>query len=236
MKDGWIVYNKSSENMSEVKSRSVDLIVVSPPYNIGTVYGDNMDRMSIEKYYEMMKSIMAECERVLQPEGRLLMDPADSVLMNGEKGMVYVQLAGMFQKMALDAGLFLHERHINFLHTESGVELPEDDRWLKMYMTDVSAHSNCHQWLVFSKKERPFIGGEIFYLNFKETLAHPCPFPDTVCEKFLDMYFRPGNTVLEPFMGTAKLGCHVLRRGGRYIGYEIDKRIYNYAVQQLASL
>lgn len=229
-KSSWRAYNKSSECMQEVKDGSVNLIVFCPPYNIGTVYGNNMDKVPIDDYCKTMKRVIEESKRILHPDGVFFMDPADSVLM--AHGM-YVQLAGMFQKMALDEGFHLVERHINFVHTLNGVELPEDKRWQDNYMTRCSAHSNCHQWLVFSKKEKPFSDGKIFYINISGSENHPCPYPDDVCKIILDMYFMPGKKVLEVFMGTANLGCHVLRRGGQYIGYEIDKVIFEYATKQL---
>ena len=35
-----IIYQKSSENMSEIDNNSVDLVVTSPPYNIDIKYGN----------------------------------------------------------------------------------------------------------------------------------------------------------------------------------------------------
>ena len=226
MKDNWIVCN-----MAEVETDSTGLLVVAPPYNIGTAYGDNPDRMPIDDYIKMMRRVIGECVRVLSSKGTLFLEVADSVLMEGG---VYVQLAGMLQDMVLDAGLYLIFRHISFVHTENGIELPEDERW-EGYMTKNCAHSNCHQWLVFSKTEKRFRGGRIFYFDYVETKNHPCPFSDELCKFILDRYlvFSP---VVEPFAGTANLGRHVLNRGGQYIGYEIDKWIYRHAVQQLASL
>lgn len=223
------VYNKSSVKMSECKNLSVDLIVASPPYNIGTKYGNNDDNVSFAKYKKIITRIIKECHRTLGNRGTLVVEAADSVFMNG----MHVQLAGFIQKICLDNKFYLTERCINFSNSLNGVELIEDKRWDKDYCTKKNAHSNCHQWMVFSKIKSKFKGGEIFYINYKEEKKHPCPFPDQTINLFLSKYYKNGMTVLDPFMGTAGLGKEVLALNGKYIGYEIDTLIYKEAIKKL---
>lgn len=80
------VYYKSSTNMEEIKSNSVDLIITSPPYFNIKDYSkdgyqleqhsksDELDLGSYEtfnKYIESMLIVWKECERVLMPNGKL---------------------------------------------------------------------------------------------------------------------------------------------------------------------
>lgn len=80
------VYYKSSENMCEVTSSSIDLIVTSPPYyNIKDYSKDGFQKNnhshvlsndigaceSFEQYIDSMVKIWRECERVLKPNGKL---------------------------------------------------------------------------------------------------------------------------------------------------------------------
>lgn len=215
--------------MTEVTQESVSLVVISPPYNIGTHYGTNVDTTSFSEYKKLMLSVIQECARVLRTEGTLIIEAADTVSMNGR----YVALAGLLQKIALGAGFTLFCRDINFVHTEQGIELQEDVRWSTDYVAEPNAHSNCHQWLAFSKKPRPFQKGTVSYVNYISTPEHPCPFPDQTIAYLLDNYFS-GGIVLEPFMGTARLGKAVIVRGGQYIGYEIDKTIFGTAQKTLS--
>ena len=41
------IYNCSSENMVQIKSGSIDLIVTSPPYNIDISYGNKTEKGKI---------------------------------------------------------------------------------------------------------------------------------------------------------------------------------------------
>lgn len=224
------IYNKSAEDMSEVEENSIDLIIGSPPYNIGTVYGNNKDVMSFFEYKKMLNKIFTECYRVLKNEGTFLLEASDSIMTDG----LYVQLSGLVQSICLDIGFNLKTRHINFVNTKNGVELKEDSRWGDDYSTKNNAHSNCHQWLVFVKKEINFENGEIFYFNYIETPEHPCPTPQESCNTFLSKYYTEGMIVLEPFMGTAVLGENVIKRNGKYIGYEIDEKIFNETKRKLS--
>jgi len=71
-----IIYS-SSENMSEVKSNSVQLIVTSPPYNVGKEYGIYNDSKTREVYLDYLDGIWAECKRVLCNGGRIAVNVAN---------------------------------------------------------------------------------------------------------------------------------------------------------------
>lgn len=223
------VYNKSSLNMSDVKESSIDLIMTSPPYNLGTEYLDFKDKQTHTDYLSMMKGVLSECKRVLNPNGKLVIEAADTVFIDG----VYIQLASLIQDICKNLGLYLENRHINFASSTDGIEVP-DHGWGKNFTTKDDTHSNSQQILVFSKiKNRKFADGKIFYFNYKETDGHPCPFSKEECDGLLDLYFKKGQAVLDPFMGTATLGVEVLRRGGSFYGYEIVKEFYEKALNKL---
>ncbi|HYF29148.1 MAG TPA: DNA methyltransferase [Candidatus Paceibacterota bacterium] len=229
------IYNKSAEDMSEVRSNSVNLIVASTPYNDGTVYGQFVDKTSLEQYCQMMERVIAECARVLHPEGRLIIEVADTAIVQGH----FVQLAALWQQAALRSQLHLSERHINFVQTHKGNEdATHGDGFISPPVTAEldETHSNSCQWLVFTKKSSEFLGGNIYYQNYVYDLEeHHCPYTDEFCRTFFEIgHFKSGDTVLEVFMGTATLGLHVLEREGIYIGYEIDSIIFARAQQRLA--
>jgi DNA modification methylase len=225
----FLLYNHTSEDMSETKDESVDLILTSPPYNIGTKYSDFKDADSFEIYKKTLEKIFSECYRVLNKDGRLIIEVADTVFMKGK----YVTLAALTQFICTKIGFYLEERHINFISTDNGIELL-DHGWENNYTTSKDAHSNCQQFLVFTKVKKDFKDqGEILYHNYKTSPEHPCPFPQEHFDYFLSKYFKPGFTVLDPFAGTAGLGIEVLKRGGNYIGYELIKEFYEVALEKL---
>lgn len=226
------IYNKSSASMAEVVGDSVDLIYTSPPYNIGTAYQENKDDTSVSSYFVTLKQIFSECYRILKGDGKLVIEVADTIRSQG----AYIELAALIQAYCLDLGFVIEERHINFVHTDHGKELPEHG-WSADYIADGGAHSNCHQILVFSKnKETTFKNsGKVLYINYVSTPEHPCPIPEAMQDFILTEYYKPGMTVADPFMGTAGLGKRVLHMNGSFIGYELDPTIYKTAEAVLNS-
>jgi DNA modification methylase len=230
--ENYLIYNKSSEEMGEIKDESIDVIVFSPPYNIGTIYGDNSDKTEFGIYKEMLKSVIGECHRALRADGKMAIECADSVLSDG----LYVQLSGLIQSMCIEAGLTIIERNINFVHSRNGIELVEHS-WNEDYTTKENAHSNCHQIVIFSKDKTAQFNesGNMVYFDYISSKDHPCPFSQKFIDFFLNKYFTENKTVLDPFMGTGLLGAEVIRRKGMYFGYEIDKSIFEVAKKNLES-
>lgn len=63
---------------------------------------------------------------------------------------------------------------------------------------------------------------------------HPNQKPVAVMDWMLDQCkLRPGQTVLDPYMGSASLGVACIRRGLRYIGCEIDENYFHIACERL---
>lgn len=226
--------------MTEIADSSVDIVVFAPPYNIDTHYSDtkNYDYKSFEEYKVMMNRIIAECFRVLRPDGVFLNESADTIYSKGK----LIALSGLIQKMCIDNGFTLRERHINFLQSDNGVELlDKEHNWSKDYFSTEDSHSNCHQWFLMSKNPSTKFdaaAGKIFYVNYPANEeGHPCPFSSEHIRIFLDLVsFRAGATVLEPFMGTSRMGREVIKRGGKYIGYELESTHFKTAQGYLSTV
>ena len=216
--------------MDEIPNNFINLIIAGPPYNIGTKYGEFNDSLSHKNYIFLMNKIFSECFRVLRLDGRMIIEVADSVYIGGN----YIQLAGLIQKICLDIGFNLESRHISFVRVKNHIEIPEHD-WKQDYTTKKNAHSNCHQYLILTKKKVGWKDGTMFYTNYISKEGHPCPFPKETTDFILKKYFNKGCSVLDPFMGTASLGVEVLKRGGVFYGYEVVKDFYKTASKKLGS-
>jgi len=80
------IYNKSSEDMSEVKNDSVQTIVTSPPYYKKRSYqveGQIGMENTLEEYLSRLMDVMRECKRVLRKDGSMFLVIGDSYDENG---------------------------------------------------------------------------------------------------------------------------------------------------------
>ena len=230
------IYNKTSENMSEVANGSVDLVVFAPPYNIDTPYENikDYDSKSFVEFKNLLNGVIKECARVLKKGGVFINESADTVYSNGK----LIALSGLIQKLCIENGLNLEYRHINFMQSKDGIELTDKEHnWSEDYSCEEDAHSVCHQWQLFKKEKVVFDckAGKVFYVNYpSDEEGHPCPFSAEHIEIFLKMAkFKKGMTVLEPFMGTARLGREVIKKGGKYVGYELAEKHFETAKGKL---
>jgi site-specific DNA-methyltransferase (adenine-specific) len=57
--------------MATLPESSVDLIVTSPPYNVGIDYDTHNDRQSMEDYWQFTKDWLSEAYRILKDDGRI---------------------------------------------------------------------------------------------------------------------------------------------------------------------
>ncbi len=231
------IYNKSSENMSEIPDNSVDFVVFAPPYNIDTPYSDveNYDHKSFEDFKSLLNKVIKECARVLKPNGLFLNESADTIYSKGK----LIALSGLIQKLCLENSLKIRERHINFLQSENGVELTDKEHnWSEDYYSEEDSHSNCHQWFIMSKDQSIKFNseiGKIFYVDYPASEeGHPCPFSQEHVDTFLNLLgFKDNNTLLEPFMGTGRMGLEVLKKNGNYYGFELEKKHFDFAKNRL---
>lgn len=65
-------------------------------------------------------------------------------------------------------------------------------------------------------------------------LDHPCPFPEEIPYRLIQLYSYPGDLVLDPFAGsgqTLKVAKHLARH---FVGYETVKKYAEYAKRRLS--
>ena len=64
--------------MSEVPDGCVQLVVTSPPYNVGKSYANHSDDLPLDEYLDFLNQVWRECYRVLAPGGRLCINVANT--------------------------------------------------------------------------------------------------------------------------------------------------------------
>lgn len=57
--------------MSELPENTVDLLVTSPPYNVGIEYDQHDDRVNMNEYWQFTEDWLKESFRVLKDDGRI---------------------------------------------------------------------------------------------------------------------------------------------------------------------
>jgi DNA modification methylase len=222
------IFCKSSEDMSELPSNSVHLVVTSPPYNVGKEYDEDLD---LNEYREFLKRVFREVKRVLVPGGRLCINIANL----GRKP--YLPLHAYIIQDMLDLG-FLMRGEIIWNKAGGGSPSTAWGSWLSAKNPTLRDQ---HEYiLVFSKdtftRQNPF--GRKSTISRKEFLeftksvwtfpavsakeiGHPAPFPVELPYRLIQLYTFEGEVVLDPFMGSGQTAIAAIKSKRFYVGYEI---------------
>lgn len=223
------IFNKASENMSEVANGSIDLVVMDPPYAIGLKYEGKSDEKPLGNYLDLVDRVVSETARVLNPRG-IAVIPLPSLV---RKQGVNYNYPAIYSLFCARTGLGLLD-HFYFRVTEEGDASCVPISKIEDPQTPANCHSQEMRGIVLSKsmlEVRPFPVERTY--NYVQRETHPCPFPAELVKDILDTYFKPGDKVLEPFMGTGSLGAEVIRRGGAYRGYETEPAYFKIAQEKL---
>src|SRR5208283_4487232 len=65
------------------------------------------------------------------------------------------------------------------------------------------------------------------------TREHPAPYPEELAERLVRMFSFVGDTVLDPFMGTATTNLAAAQAGRNSIGIEIDPHYFGLSKDRL---
>jgi DNA modification methylase len=242
------IYIKSSQDMSDIKDGSVNLVITSPPYWTLKDYGNDEQigtgSSSYEAYIEELNKVWRECIRVLAPDGKLCINIMPFLLTGKaarfdrrETRLVLDDISRfMFETNEMyQFGLFIWDKR-KIARFSSFGSYPYPPNIFTTYP---------YEWItVFSKKGKrnpvPKDIKEKSKLTTKEwqdwainsiwemqpakakSEEHPAPFPDELPKRLIKLYSFYGDTVLDPFMGTGTTAKMALALGRKAIGYELN--------------
>lgn len=220
------VFEHSSEDMSELPDNSISLMVTSPPY-----HGKEFDSdATFEQFLAMLRRVLAETHRVLEPGGRAVVNVANL----GRRP--YVPLAAMVTGMACDLGYFPRGEIIWV--KASGAS--SNCAWGSWCSASNPTLRDLHEYcLCFSKgrmdrarRGRSTIERDEFMeatlsvwhlpAESARRVGHPAPFPVALPRRFIELYTYVGDVVLDPFMGSGSSAVAAVESRRRFVGYDLD--------------
>jgi site-specific DNA-methyltransferase (adenine-specific) len=259
------IYCKDCRAMREVDDDSVQLIVTSPPYNVGKEYAQHRDAMEWREYLAFLNDVWRECARVLCRGGRLAVNIANT----GRKP--YVPLNAYIAQQLIELGLLMRGEII----WDKGPSVGISTAWGSFARASNPTLRDVHEYiLVFCKQaykleQTTSKESGIENLEFVEwtksvwrspqeqiadsekslwrfdTLSkkrdrhapdHPAPFPIDLPLRLILLYTNVGDLVLDPFIGSGTTALAAKMTQRHYIGYEIDPKYCAIAEERIAQL
>ena len=236
---------------------SADVVVTSPPYNIGVAYADHDDNLPLERYLDWMEQVAAECRRVLREDGSFFLNigdrPSDELrsLRVAERACRHFRLqntihwikslaaperdVNMGHYKPVNSPRFLNNAHEYIFHFTPTGRVALDKLSIGVPYQD---KSNIGRWKAARHDRRD--RGNTWFIPYETVTGakpHPAAFPDRLPEMCIRLHGlwrgRP-LVVLDPFMGTGTTALAAGRLGCRYVGFELSGEYLDIARQRLA--
>lgn len=227
----------------------VDLVVSSPPYNLGKAYES---KRALEIYVEEQRGVLQECSRILKRTGSIFWQVGSFA----EKGML-IPLDIRFFPILESCGLIPRNRiawarqhglHASkkfscryetilwftksddYIFDLDAIRVPQKYQNKKFHRGDKRGELSCNPdgknpgdiWLFRNVKH-----------NHEEQTAHPCQFPEDMIGRIVLSTTAEGHVVFDPYMGTGTVAVVARDHGRHFIGAELDPSYHSVALRRL---
>jgi len=238
------IYNDDILTTDVIENKSIDLIVTSPPYNVGIEYADYKDNIPYEEYLIFTRKWLAKCYDLVKNDGRLCLNiPLDKN--KGGQQSVCADITTVAKEVGwkYHATVIWNEQNIS-RRTAWGSWLSASAPFViaPVEVVVVLYRENWHKRSGSLKSDiarNEFISWTNGVWNFsgesRNKIGHPAPFPIELPRRCIKLFSFIGDTVLDPFLGsgTTLLACAETNRAG--IGVEINKNYCEMAKKRLES-
>lgn len=225
------------EMLRQVPAESIQLVVTSPPYNLGKEYEK---RLHLDDYVAQQRTIIAECVRVLSRCGSICWQVGNYVA----EGSI-IPLDSLLYPVFSSLGLKMRNRIV--WHFEHGLHCSrrlsgryETIMWLTKsddYVFELDPIRVPQKYPGKKYFKGPKAGqyscnplgknpGDVWTIpnvksNHVEKTDHPCQFPVELIERLVLALTRERDWVLDPFLGTGTSVVAAVRHQRRGIGAEV---------------
>jgi site-specific DNA-methyltransferase (adenine-specific) len=258
-----IYHEDCVRGMAQLPPESVDIVVTSPPYNLGVKYSSYKDDQQREAHLGWCLQWAEQIKRVLKPNGSFFLNVGGSP----SNPLFPHEIAAAFT-----AELFKLQNTIHWIKAIT-IETEEGEVISKGHFKPISSGrflNDCHEYIFhFSKAgktpiERLAIGvpyadktniarwghtggkdvrcrGNTWFIPYKtirdrsQERPHPATFPVALAEKCILLQgIIPEMVMLDPFLGIGNSAVAAQKIGvRRFIGFDIDADYLSVAAKKL---
>lgn len=240
------------EYMRALPKESMQLIVTSPPYNIGKVYEKRTTR---EVYIEEQAATIAEAVRLLHPRGSICWQVGNHVD-DGEVFPLDIILYDLFKNHGLKLrnriiwtfGHGLHcQKRFSGRHEAILWFTKSDDYTFNL--DPVRVPSKYPNKKHFKGPNRGKVSSNPLgknpsdlwdipnvKANHVEKTIHPCQFPVALVERLVLALTNSGDNVLDPYLGVGSSAIAALKHGRHAYGCDVTQEYVDVALDRVDQL
>lgn len=248
--DAVLYEGDTREFLKSIPDDFFQLIVTSPPYNIGKPYEDKLE---VQEYVRQQREVIAESVRTLREGGSICWQVGNYVN-NGEIIPIDILLFPIFSELGLNLrnrivwhfGHGLHAKNRfsgryevilwftkgdDYLFNLDAVRVPQKYPNKKHFKGPKKGKLSGNP---LGKNPSDIWGIPNVKANHVEKTIHPCQFPIELIERLVLSMTEEGDWVLDPFMGVGSTAIAALMHGRKAAGAEIESKYIEIAKQRIA--
>lgn len=247
---GGRMFHGSSADMHQLPDSSVALVVTSPPYFVGKEYelavtgeldGESQVPGSYLEFLEMLRSVFAECRRVLEPGGRIAVNvanlgrkpyrslSADVIAILQDDLQLLLRGEVIWEKASTSSGScawgsFAKASNPVLRDMTERVIIASKGRFARaLGMKDRRSRGLPHR-STLANDEFVDVTRDVWRIDAESAtrIGHPAPFPVELPRRLIDLYTYEGDIVLDPFAGSGSTLVAAARTGRIGVGYDLD--------------
>lgn len=247
-----IFYGDCMELFKSIPDKSIQLVVTSPPYNIGKEYEKRLD---IETYVKQQREVIKECVRILSDSGSICWQVGNYVH-NGSIIPLDTILFSIFQEQSLvmrnriiwhfEHGLHCSRRFsgryetINWFTKKTKdyvfnldpVRIPQKYPAKKYFKGPKAGQYSCNP---LGKNPGDIWDVPNVKSNHVEKTQHPCQYPVELIERLVLSMTNEDDWVLDPFLGTGTSVIAAIKNSRRGVGAETEDKYVKIARDRVQS-
>lgn len=248
-----------SRSLNQVKNKSVQLIITSPPYWQLKDYGtDNQIGFndSYEEYINNLNLVWKECYRVLADGCRLCINIGDQFARSVYYGRYKVipirtEIIRFCETLGMDyMGAIIWQKATtmntsgggaimgSFPYPRNGI-LKMDYEFILIFKklgTPPKVTAEQKRASILSKDEWNEYFSSHWHFNGVKQLGHIAMFPEELPKRLIKMFSFVGETVLDPFAGSGTTSLAAMKLGRNSISYEINSEFLPLIKEKLSSI
>lgn len=236
--------------LKKIPSGAIQLVVTSPPYNIGKEYEK---KLNLQDYIEQQAAVIIECARTISDKGSICWQVGNYVD-NGAIIPLDTVLYPIFSKLGLkmrnriiwhfEHGLHCSRRFSgryetiiwftktnDYVFNLDPVRVPQKYPGKKYFKGPKSGQYSCNPlgknpgdlWIIPNVKS-----------NHVEKTAHPCQFPVELIERLLLSLTNEGDWIIDPFLGSGTSIIAAMRHNRRCAGSETEQKYIDLAYERIS--
>ena len=227
-----VLYHGNVLNANLFQKQFADLIITSPPYNVGIDYNSNNDELSYQQYLDFSKQWMSNCYKWSNDQARFVLNipldknkgghrsvGADLTRIAQEVGWIYQSTiiwneGNISRRTAWGSWMKASAPYV-IAPVELIVVLYKK-QWKKTNGSKISDITR-EEFLQYTQGLWTFNG------ESKRKIGHPAPFPKELPYRAIKLFSYQNDIIFDPFAGSGTTLVVAANTRRRAVGLDIDR-------------